>query len=155
MRGSCPSSEEREPGPFGCSSVRSQRAFATALDRHTKRLADRFPGAGRGNWGAARKSLNIFLRDVLSCRPLCDYFQLAEIEPWLELPLDSNAYSGLKADASHFTKVPHWPGVKHLDSDSNAHLQGLASAVADFLSVPRVHLDVRYWRRDELAAIAG
>lgn len=134
-------------------SVGESKQFMTVLDKQTNLLATRFPGGGRGNWGAARKSLNIFLRDVIYCRPLCEHYKLAAIEPWLEVPLDSNVHEGLLSDAAG-TVVP-WPGVKALTPAISSQLQGTASAVAKSLGVARVHLDVRYWRRTALDELEG
>lgn len=129
-------------------SVRSGSQFFSVLDRQTEILSQRFPAGGRGNWGAARKCLNIFLRDVCYCRPLCDHFALAAIEKWLEVPLDSNVYKGLSADSER--DVPVWPGIKSLSSEVSAELQAAAYIVAESFGFPRVHLDIRYWRKDQI-----
>lgn len=129
-------------------SVGTCEQFMGELDNQTTLLADQFPDGGRGNWGAARKSLNIFLRDVIYCRPLCDYYRLEALEPWLEVPLDSNVHKGLVADSAN--DVVCWPGVKALTAAVSSQLQSTASDVARSLSVARVHLDVRYWRQDAL-----
>lgn len=127
--------------------------FMVVLDKKTNLLASRFPDGGRGNWGAARKSLNIFLRDVIYCRPLCEHYKLAVLESWLEVPLDSNVHEGLLSDATG-TVVP-WPGVKALTPTVSDQLQSTASAVAKSLGVARVHLDIRYWRRAALDELEG
>lgn len=129
--------------------------FATELDALTRSLADGFPAEGRGNWGAARKSLNIFLRDVVYCRPLCEHFKLAPVEPWLEVPLDSNVYKGLLSDSREPNSVPPWPGVKRLTPEASANFQKIAASIAQSLGVARVHLDVRYWRREAIDALGG
>ena len=134
-------------------SVVTSEKFMAELDEQTKQLSRQFPGGGKGNWGAARKSVNIFMRDVLYCWPLCKKYKLAVLEPWLEVPLDSNVHEGLLSDSVN--AVVPWPGVKALTPAVNTELQGTASVVAKSLGVARVHLDVRYWRRatfDELAA---
>jgi hypothetical protein len=136
-------------------SVATSEQFLNVLEEQTKRLASEFPGKGKGNWGAARKSLNIFLRDVLYCKLLCEYYKLANLEPWLEVPLDSNVYDGLLSDASSPKAVASWPGVKALNPKVSADLQKSASAIAKSLGVARVHLDVRYWRRAAFDELAG
>jgi len=133
--------------------VRIPAEFDSALDRHTLRLMTKFPGKGRTNWGAARKSMNIFLRDVVYSHHLREHFQLSAIEPWLELPLDSYSYLGLAADAKRLGLISEidisraWPGVKGLKGDVNALLQGLAKAIAMRLGTLRIHLDIRYWQQ--------
>lgn len=124
--------------------------FDAWLDRQTLKLACDFPGEGKGNWGAARKSLNIFLRDALYSRPLCTHFTLAHLESSLEVPLDSHVYAGLVSDTDDPESFPPWPGVKYLTSKTSRDLQARAAAVAHVLGVARVHLDLRYWRRGAL-----
>lgn len=129
-------------------------SFDAFLDRQTLKLARSFPDGGNGNWGAARKSLNIFLRDVLYCRLLCDHFDLAHLEPSLEVPLDSHVYLGLSSDTDDPESLPPWSGVKHLTPETSRELQNIAASVARSLGVPRVHLDVRYWRKASSAALS-
>lgn len=136
-------------------SVSTAEQFADILNTQTNLLAAGFPGAGKGNWGAARKSLNIFLRDVLYCRPLCEHFDLARLEPWLEVPLDSNVYAGLVEDSDNPSSVPAWSGVKALTPKRSADFQSIASVIASAFGVARVHLDIRYWRKDAIDALAG
>ncbi len=54
--------------------------FSAALDRHTAKLMERFPKGARNNWGAARKAMNIFLRDVLYSQPLCEQYGLHRLD---------------------------------------------------------------------------
>ncbi|MFM0561434.1 hypothetical protein [Paraburkholderia sediminicola] len=136
-------------------SVATLDQFMDVLEEHTGLLADEFPGKGRGNWGAARKSLNIFLRDVLYSRYLCEYYKLAVLEPWLEVPLDSNVHKGLLSDVDNPKTMVPWPGVKALTAEVSSELQSVALSVAKSLDVARVHLDVRYWRRDAVDELAG
>jgi hypothetical protein len=134
-------------------SVSTESAFQEVLGKHTRLLMNCFPGKAKGNWGAARKGLNIFLRDVVYNRSLSDHHLLWRLEPWLELPLDSNAYEGLCQDVKHLLghaaicEVPPWNGVKYLDAGVSGDLQGIANRIAEALNTHRVHLDVRYWRR--------
>ena len=125
-------------------------SYFCKLNSQTESLANSFPANGSGNWGAARKSLNIFLRDVVYNKHLCEHFKLSHIEKWLEVPLDSHVYQGLRNDAKQNGVFPRWPGLCHLKSEGSAALQDIASQVAKTLGVPRVHLDVRYWRSSEV-----
>lgn len=97
-------------------------------------------------WGAARKFLNIFLRDVVYCRYLCDEYGLSHIVPWLEVPLDSHVASGLRAEPGG-SKLPRWKTVIGLKPDLNRIYQDFAAYVAAGKGCERVHLDLIYWRR--------
>lgn len=123
----------------------SRAKFDSVLDAHTLSLMQCFPVGGRTNWGAARKSLNIFLRDVVYNRFLCTHFRLSRLEPWLELPLDSYSYDGIAREAENGA-IPNWPRIKHLSPKISATLQASASEIALRLGVPRVHLDVMFCR---------
>jgi hypothetical protein len=131
-------------------SVGSVAQFASVLESHTQALMTCFPRGGKKNWGAARKALNIFLRDVVYNRLLSEHYSLIHIEPWLELPLDSNTYEGLIGDASLQCQVPAWPRLKNLDCRRSADLQVIAAAIAKSLNTHRVHLDIKYWRKEQI-----
>ena len=94
--------------------------------------------------------MNIFLRDVLYNRPLCNRFQLSKLEPWLELPLDTVAYRGVCQDSGRELKVTHWPRIKRLTPEFSDRVQQVACRVATAAHVCRVHLDVKYWRKDQI-----
>ena len=135
-------------------SVGSEAEFQSVLNRATVKLAKAFPGGGQGNWGAARKSLNIFLRDVVYNRMLSEHFKLAHIHSWLELPMDSHCHSGL-ALATPPKKLDKWPGVKHLKAKENAVFQVIARDVATKRGVLRCDLDVLYWRKERIEIMIG
>ena len=120
--------------------VRSAAAFRALLDGQTTELANAFPANGQGNWGAARKALNIFLRDVVESRSLCEQYQLQDIEPWLEVPLDADVARPL---------CYGWPGVRHLTPEISDEYQVLASILTEMLGYSRVALDLYLWRADQ------
>ncbi len=66
----------------------SRTAFYTRLDQDTLLLKRYFPPGAR-NWGAARKAINIFLRDVLYNSYLSSVYHFVRLEKWLEVPLES------------------------------------------------------------------
>jgi len=136
-------------------SVSTRTEFEVVLERHTRALMRRFPKRVRTNWGAARKALNIFLRDVVYSRPLSAQYRLSQLEPWLELPLDQNAYDGLVKDSRRGEKIPSWPGIKALKRKASAKLQRIANTTAKRLDTRRVHLDVRYWRKGPIDELEG
>ncbi len=117
--------------------------FRSWLDRQTKILLDKLPITGRP-WGAARKALNLFLRDILYNKYLSSEFEIEMIEPWLEVPLDSAVARGLKSEAGR-GRLPQWPGLKNLNSDASYTYQNFAATYANSLDVERVHLDMYLW----------
>jgi len=124
----------------------SEKEFRSALNRATNRFRDQLP-RGAKHWGAARKFLNIFLRNVVYNRYLCKYYGLSHLEPWLELPLDSHVAKGLR-DEEGGCSLPKWKTVIGLDRETNKRFQDFAILVAKKKKTCRVHLDVIYWRRD-------
>lgn len=127
--------------------LRKESAFLELRDEQTEQLVRRFPVRARRNWGAARKVLNIFLRDVVYSHLLRAAHGLSTIEPWLEMPLDSYSFKGLAEDIE---VTESWPGVKHLKKPLSDRLQESAREVAHRLGTLRVHLDVRYFQRRNL-----
>lgn len=123
--------------------------FRKHLDRQTAALKD---CAGVA-WGAARKFLNIFLRDALYNRWMCAEFGLGKVEHWLELPLDSHTAKGLRQATEDHSEMaqqlPRWPGVVNLTPELSNQYQRLASDVAALKQLARVHLDILYWRQME------
>ncbi len=134
---------ELDPGRF---TVRAPGQFQARLDAATEALRDRFPKGAR-NWGAARKAVNLFLRDVLYNTYLAKAYRMARVRPWLEVPLDSYVARGLAADPSG-KDLPKWPGVKHLRPAESLLYQKVAASIARRLSIARVDLDLWYWRGD-------
>ena len=120
-------------------------SFPRALDRATEAMRVALP-AGAQNWGAARKFLNIFLRDSLYNRYTCRHFELEVLEPQLEIPLDAHAARGLSSEPEG-SYLPRWQTIKHLKSEVSAQYQEVASKVAVRCGHARVHLDLVYWRR--------
>jgi len=113
------------------------------LDRQTESLLDQLP-IKRRPWGAARKALNLFLRDALYNKYLSRKHRIGRVEPWLEIPLDSAVARGLKTEAGR-GRLPQWPGLKNLKPDVSDEFQGFASSHAKSLGIERVHLDMYLW----------
>ena len=95
--------------------VRNEDAFLAALNAETERLRKALP-PGAQNWGAARKALNLFLRDICYNRFLCERHDLGECEDWMEIPLDGLVATALKRRAGR-GKLPRWPGLSELTAD--------------------------------------
>jgi hypothetical protein len=121
-----------------------ERAFNSELDHVTELLCGRFPEKAR-NWGAARKVLNLFLRDCLYHRYLAEAYGLDRLQEWLEVPLDSQVAEALLKALPDLT-LPAWPGIKRLTRSQSAQYQEAAVLAAEALQVARIDLDLWYWR---------
>ncbi|TWT33905.1 hypothetical protein KOR34_37410 [Posidoniimonas corsicana] len=117
------------------------------LDAHTEFVRRRLPRAAR-NWGAARKALNIFLRDVLYSRYLCREYGLAKLESLLEVPLDRDIATRLLAEPEG-EGLPKWGTIKRLTPEASEQYQAVARRVAKRMGTHPVHLDVLYWGRSQ------
>jgi hypothetical protein len=117
--------------------------FRDRLDSETESLRSAFPKGGR-SWGAARKCVNLFLRDCLYNAYLREARGLGRVEPLLEIPLDSLVARELRRlDAGKV--LPRWPGLKHLQPCDSDQYQAFAAAAAQQMGVARVHLDAYLW----------
>jgi len=121
----------------------NETAFNHWLDEQTNVVLTALPIENKP-WGAARKSVNLFLRDLLYNRYLCEMYKMQEIGHWLEIPLDSAVARGLKRIAGH-GKLPAWPGLKNLRKDISAKFQDFADVLAKEKEMARVHLDIYLW----------
>jgi hypothetical protein len=113
-------------------SVSTEKQFKSVMNRTTSAYVKKLP-EGAQHWGAARKFLNIFLRDIVYNKYLCKKYRLSQIEPWLEVPLDSTVGKGLRCELGGQV-LPKWRTVIGMDFSTNKR-------------VLRIHLDLRYWRR--------
>jgi len=131
--------------------TRVEDTFLRRLDATTEELANALPRRKRQrNWGGARKFLNIYLRGCLYNRYLCDHYRLAIIDPFLEVPLDKSVAIGLRRKAEkNGEQLPRWPGVIHLRAKCSQAYQAFARRAAQSEHYARVHLDLKYWRRDK------
>jgi hypothetical protein len=123
--------------------VADQKRFRRALDASTDQLRLRFP-KGTQRWGAARKALNIFLRESFYNTYLAREFGLERAERHFEIPLDSYVAKGLR-ELDTTRSLPRWPLLKGLRPDTSDAYQGAAICVADTRGIARVHLDVELW----------
>ncbi|MET0064840.1 MAG: hypothetical protein ABW076_00695 [Candidatus Thiodiazotropha sp.] len=122
----------------------SEEEFLSVLNKRTKSLADRFPGEAKGNWGAARKALNIFLRDCLYNRYLAEHFGLVKLECWLEIPLDGDVGNKLREKFPEI--LPKWKTIKRLTPGVSQQFQEAAAVHAVQEQVCKVLLDLKFWR---------
>ena len=118
-----------------------RRSFQWRLNAATARLMTRLPKRA-ASWGLSRKLLNIFLRDCLYSRYLCEAFKLDDAVGLYEVPLDSITATRIR---SLVPDLPRWRGVKHLDIPTSAAYQEAAEQIARLSGLPRVHLDAVWW----------
>jgi hypothetical protein len=78
---------------------------------------------------------------------LREKYRLDRVESMLELPMDSYAAKGLRAEPEG-EGLPRWSGVSHLTPETSAAYQAAAAQAAARLSICRVHLDMQYWRAE-------
>ena len=115
-------------------------AFSNWLEGKTSELV-RTRGV---KWGAARKALNLFLRDCLYNKYLSEKYDLGNLEAWMEMPVDSVVAGQLKKDAGR-GRLPVWHGLKELTKENSEKFQTHAREMAARRNFARVHLDVGMW----------
>jgi hypothetical protein len=121
------------------------------LDILTTDLKCRFEKGGQ-SWGAARKGLNLFFRDVVYNKYLADFLEIPtdynenlETLRNLEVPLDRDVATGLKKS---FNDLPKWKTIKELTETQSKLFQDKALIRADTKGIARIHLDLEFWRSD-------
>lgn len=124
--------------------VKDRHSFARRLREATYRLQRRLPKRAVRRWGAARKALNLFLRDCTYNHHLRARYGLGKIELWLEVPLDRYVAMALRGEPEG-SELPRWQGLKRLNGRASRKYQDVAQKVADRIVTSRVHLDLRYW----------
>jgi hypothetical protein len=117
--------------------------FPSHIDTATHSLLLALPKEAQ-NWGAARKAVNLFLRDALYNHYLTTKYKLHRIEEWLEIPLDRAVARGLKK-LGNKAELPVWPGLKKLSPEISAQFQLFAQDIARERGLARVHLDIYLW----------
>lgn len=130
--------------------LKSKRRYQNFLDRHTISILKRFP-RGAKSWGAARKGLNLFLRDLVyngyfstKFRIPGEYSRLNEFVKHMEVPLDRDVVTGIQRDSEN--ELPRWTGIKNLTPDVSNLFQQQAEVIASKRKTARIHLDLLYWR---------
>ena len=131
---------------LGIFQAKDEDDFRHVLDNQTERLRNTLP-RGAQNWGAARKALNLFLRDICYNRFLCAWHTLSDLEEWMEIPLDRLIATALKRKGKR-GELPCWPGLKRLNADVSSKFQSFAKQIASEQGISRVHLDMRLWTEE-------
>lgn len=123
--------------------TRNRNSFKTNLDIETKKLTKK----SGVKFGAARKSLNIFLLQCSLDRVISSFYKFQRILDCLEPPLDSHTVKHLKSESKRNGIIlPRWKGVKYLKGDENFEFQHFAEKIAKRKNIPRAYLDLIYWR---------
>jgi hypothetical protein len=123
--------------------VRDEERFRAQLDYCTKELGKRL----NGDWGAARKVLNIFLRDIFYHHYLRGFYNFNCIENWLETPLDRIAAKRI-LEYPEGKNLPRWNGINKLKSAPSKEYQDAVRKIAAKKRIAAVHLDLILWGRD-------
>jgi len=128
-----------------------ERTYQRWLDRHTEGLMHHFPKGAR-HWGAARKALNLFTRDVCYNTLLAGELGLPRSVAsfnravhWLEVPLDKDVALGIRQKAR---SLPKWPGIRHVTPEESVLYQRAALLRASKLGTARIQLDLVLWRAE-------
>jgi len=126
-------------------------SYINYLDKLTTNLRNRFPDGGK-SWGAARKGLSLFFRDVVYNKYLADllniptdYKENLKTLRNLEVPLDRDVATGLN---KAFDDLPRWTTIKELNEKQSKLFQDRALIYADKKGIARIHLDLEFWRSD-------
>jgi len=122
----------------------SKEQFPKWLNEKTRYLMKRFNTKCNveNNWGAARKTINIFLENAFYDRFLAKKYGLERLEDILEIPLDSNVVGKLFGDLEQFNDFT----IKGLKRRESRGIQDLAKKRAESIHTFRIYLDLKYWR---------
>jgi hypothetical protein len=129
--------------------TRTPETFDSILNATTEQFVTELPRDAQ-HWGSARKFLNIFLRNTLYNRFLCERYELQALEPWLEVPLDRYVGTSLRSEKGG-DSLPRWKTVIGLTPEQSSAYQTFANSVARQKGTYRVHLDLLYWRSTKTA----
>jgi len=119
--------------------------FNKWLDNKTNALKNKFPGEAKGNWGAARKAINIFLEECFLNRLLAEEYNLTPMAEFLEVPLDSNVANTIIEESEK--KGLTWTSIKCLTPKQSGLFQECATILATNKGTQRGYLDLWYWQK--------
>ena len=128
-----------------------QDKYSKFLDDHTTQLVKTYPKDGK-SWGAARKGLNLFFREVAYNKFFSDHYKLPteyikfnEAVKHLEVPLDKDVAKGIYNDKKGI--LPKWTSIKKLTKEDSDLYQKEALNIAQKARTARINLDIKYWRQ--------
>lgn len=128
--------------------------YLKALNNWTLELEKLYEKAAPDNWGAARKSLNLFFRDIVYNKFLCEKYRLhitkndynTAIEH-LEIPLDRNvAEKIIKNKTERIINLTRWNGIINLNKEESDKYQSEAINIAKKIKTVPIHLDLIFWK---------
>lgn len=127
-----------------------EKKFKTYLNIHTKQLSRKFSSTDE-NWGAARKALNLFFREIVYNTFVTEHYNLPtdftkfniKIK-YLEVPLDKYVASAIYNENENH--LPKWKSIKSLKITHSDQYQLEAMEIAKKRKIARVHLDLEFWR---------
>ncbi len=124
--------------------------YRKVLNRSTTKLASQVPGWGQGNWGAARKLLNIFLFHCTMNQQFVGAYDIGHMRPFLELTLDNLVVKFLKRQVSRnshsWQTIHEWTAIRNLRQPLSKRIQAIAQEIATELGCNRCDLDFLGWR---------
>jgi len=125
----------------------NEAIFLKELDKQTDLLRLSFPNKSQ-HWGPARKAINLFLAETYYHKFVCAGYKLEIVEPFLELPLDSQVGKFLIQESQKRSEsdLPQWKGLKYLNAEESKLYQDFARQLAKEKGYARVYLDVVIWQ---------
>jgi hypothetical protein len=154
LRGQCPGGGVRLARDFlirnvPITNLKNMKAteFLNFLNTKTSALSKKLkhPDTKRPNFGAARKVINIFIRLCAMNKDLHREFKLANVEPFLEVPLDSHVVDKIRENNPTNIALPARFTIRDLIPDNSSAIQEVAMQIAKAHNLHRYELDVLYW----------
>lgn len=121
-----------------------QKKFIAWLETNTEKLRATFPEVAR-NYGAARKALNLFLRDASYNVILNRAYDLDRLLPLLEVPVDSFTANHLRRHEPSII-LKKWDSLKRVKKAELEKYQEAAQRLAEEWGINRVELDAFFYR---------
>ena len=136
---------------------KSEIDYIKQLDKDTNRMLHKWKIYKRNKakrdrddvsfWGAARKVLNIFMRDAIYNHYLRKNYKLQCCERYCEVPLDKKIAKQLrsKEHAGIDNALLKWTTIKDLKPETSGRYQQIAKNYAKKERIPRIHVDACLW----------
>lgn len=126
--------------------INHEESFRNILDKITNELINKMP---EGKFGFARKCLNIFLLEISHDTILVNEYNLDNLIPFLEVPLDNPNEKELRKEAKE-KKDWNWSSISDLKPEDNEKIQAFAKYyMKKSHNLERVYFDLINWRKKE------
>ena len=132
-------------------SLVDETKYLEFLNEHTSHILTLFPEKAQ-SWGAARKGLNLFFREIVYSKFFSHRYSIPEnfdnfnsLVKYMEVPLDRDVANGLIDDSKEL--LPKWINIKNLTPIISESFQKQAFLIATKENIARVNLDLKYWRQ--------